>query len=187
MEMKIFENTFTPYEDLQILCMLFTSHITPHTTLGNEQCLKLLLGVCNTKDTNDLSISLTTIQGITVSITMHKCKFLYCKLQFFRLALAMVLKIWSMRRGVVYLKRIPVGSGTRNHLLYLPSCLVPTVYIFQVKNINQQMKFYHERNISLSEAESRKFKQLTRFGHPVTLSPKKGNRKITMSKFIELK
>jgi hypothetical protein len=36
MEMKIFENTFPPYEDLQILGMLFTSHITPHTTLGNE-------------------------------------------------------------------------------------------------------------------------------------------------------
>ncbi len=34
MEMKIFENTFPPYEDIQILHMLFTSHITPHTTLG---------------------------------------------------------------------------------------------------------------------------------------------------------
>jgi hypothetical protein len=36
MEMKIFENTFYPYEDLQILGMRFTSHIiiTPHTTLG---------------------------------------------------------------------------------------------------------------------------------------------------------
>ncbi len=33
---KIFENSFSPYEDLQILGMLFTSHITPHTTLGNE-------------------------------------------------------------------------------------------------------------------------------------------------------
>ncbi len=29
--MKIFENTFPPYEDLQILGMLFTFHITPHT------------------------------------------------------------------------------------------------------------------------------------------------------------
>jgi hypothetical protein len=29
--------------------LLFTSHNTPHITLGNEQCLKLLLGVCNTK------------------------------------------------------------------------------------------------------------------------------------------
>jgi hypothetical protein len=28
--------------------MLFTSHNTPHITLGNEQCVKLLLGVCNT-------------------------------------------------------------------------------------------------------------------------------------------
>ncbi len=36
MEMKIFENIFPPYEDLQTLGMLFTSHITPHTTLGNE-------------------------------------------------------------------------------------------------------------------------------------------------------
>jgi hypothetical protein len=36
MEMKIFENTFPPYEDLQILGILFTSYITLHTTLGNE-------------------------------------------------------------------------------------------------------------------------------------------------------
>jgi hypothetical protein len=37
MEMKIFDTTFPPYEDLKILGMLFTSHITPHTTtLGNE-------------------------------------------------------------------------------------------------------------------------------------------------------
>jgi hypothetical protein len=35
MEMKIFENTFPPYEDLQILGMFSTSHITPHTNLGN--------------------------------------------------------------------------------------------------------------------------------------------------------
>jgi hypothetical protein len=35
MEMKEFENTFPPYEDLQILGMLFTSHITLHT-IGNE-------------------------------------------------------------------------------------------------------------------------------------------------------
>ncbi len=33
MEMKIFETTFHPYEDLKILGMLFTSHITPRTTL----------------------------------------------------------------------------------------------------------------------------------------------------------
>ena len=38
--------------------MLFTSHITPHTTLGNEQCLQLLLGFCNTKERSDLFISL---------------------------------------------------------------------------------------------------------------------------------
>ncbi len=29
--------------------MLFTCHNTTHINLGNEQCLKLLLGVCNTK------------------------------------------------------------------------------------------------------------------------------------------
>jgi hypothetical protein len=34
MEMKIFESSFSPYEDLQILGMLFNSHMTPHTTLG---------------------------------------------------------------------------------------------------------------------------------------------------------
>jgi hypothetical protein len=39
--------------------LLFTSHITPHTTLGNEKCLKILLGVCNTKERGDLSISLS--------------------------------------------------------------------------------------------------------------------------------
>jgi hypothetical protein len=32
MEMKIFENIFPPHEDLQTLRMLFTSHITSHTT-----------------------------------------------------------------------------------------------------------------------------------------------------------
>jgi hypothetical protein len=34
--MKILENTFPPYEDLQILNMLFKAHVTPHITLGNE-------------------------------------------------------------------------------------------------------------------------------------------------------
>ncbi len=33
MEMKIFENTYPPYEDLQILGILFTSHFTPHTPI----------------------------------------------------------------------------------------------------------------------------------------------------------
>jgi hypothetical protein len=33
-EMKIFENSFRPNGDLQILGMLFTSNIPPHTTLG---------------------------------------------------------------------------------------------------------------------------------------------------------
>jgi hypothetical protein len=58
MEMKIFEDTFPPYDDLQILGILFTSYITPQTTLGNELSLKLLLGVCNTEERCDLSIFL---------------------------------------------------------------------------------------------------------------------------------
>jgi hypothetical protein len=35
--------------------MLFTYQNTPHITFGNEQCLKLLLGICNTKKSGDLS------------------------------------------------------------------------------------------------------------------------------------
>ncbi len=34
-EMKIVENSFPPYDDLQFLGMLLTYHIIPHTTLGN--------------------------------------------------------------------------------------------------------------------------------------------------------
>jgi hypothetical protein len=34
MEMKIFERSSPPYEDFQILDMLFISHIIPHSTLG---------------------------------------------------------------------------------------------------------------------------------------------------------
>jgi hypothetical protein len=41
MEMKIFENTLPPHENLHILDKLFTSHIIPHTTLGTEQSLAL--------------------------------------------------------------------------------------------------------------------------------------------------
>jgi hypothetical protein len=37
------------------LACFFTSHITPHTTPGYKQYLKLLLGVCNTKERGDLS------------------------------------------------------------------------------------------------------------------------------------
>jgi hypothetical protein len=59
--MKIFENTFPAYKDLQILVILFTSYITPHTTLSNELCLKLLLGFCNTEERCELSISLVVI------------------------------------------------------------------------------------------------------------------------------
>jgi hypothetical protein len=36
MQMKIFKDTLPPSEDLQILGMLSTSHITHHTTLSNE-------------------------------------------------------------------------------------------------------------------------------------------------------
>jgi hypothetical protein len=43
------KNGFPLYEDLKIHGMLFTSHNIPYITLLNEQCLKLLLGVCNTK------------------------------------------------------------------------------------------------------------------------------------------
>jgi hypothetical protein len=41
----VYEETtsFPPYEDLKIPDMLFTSQKTPHITLGNEQCLKLLM------------------------------------------------------------------------------------------------------------------------------------------------
>jgi hypothetical protein len=39
--MKIFESSFSPYDDTN-------SWVTPHTTIGNVQCLKLLLGVYNT-------------------------------------------------------------------------------------------------------------------------------------------
>ncbi len=38
--------------------MLFTSSNTTQINLGDEQCRKLLLGVCNTKKGGNLSISL---------------------------------------------------------------------------------------------------------------------------------
>ncbi len=44
MQMKIFENPF-PHVKTYKLCMLSTAHIIPDTTFGNEQCLKLSLGV----------------------------------------------------------------------------------------------------------------------------------------------
>ncbi len=53
-QVYIWRNSFSPYEDLKILDVLFTSHSTPHITLGNEQCLKLLLGVCSPKKRGDL-------------------------------------------------------------------------------------------------------------------------------------
>ncbi len=59
------ENTFPPLEDLQILGMPSTSHITSHTTLSNEWCLKLLLGVCNIVERGDLSISPDTPRQLT--------------------------------------------------------------------------------------------------------------------------
>ncbi len=51
-------NSFHSYEDLKIPDMHFTSQNTPHITLGNDQCLKFLPGVCNTKKRGDLSLSL---------------------------------------------------------------------------------------------------------------------------------
>jgi hypothetical protein len=54
-------NSFPPYEDLKIPDMLFTSHNTPHITLGNGQCLKLLLGVHKTRQlTTKQQFSLAT-------------------------------------------------------------------------------------------------------------------------------
>ncbi len=38
--------------------MLFTSPNTTQINFGDEQCRKLLLGVCNTKKRSDLSMSL---------------------------------------------------------------------------------------------------------------------------------
>ncbi len=51
-------NSFPPYEDLKIPDMHFASQNTPHVTLGNDQYLKVLQGVCNTKKRGDLSLSL---------------------------------------------------------------------------------------------------------------------------------
>ncbi len=47
--LHIGRNSFPSYEDVKILDMLFTFQNTPRITLGNEQCIKLLLVVCNTK------------------------------------------------------------------------------------------------------------------------------------------
>ncbi len=44
----------------------------PHTTLGNEQCLKLLLGVGNTTERGDLSISLIKILEEYVKSFLHE-------------------------------------------------------------------------------------------------------------------
>ncbi len=48
-------------------CVLLPNN-TPHITLGNEQCLKLILGVCNTKKRGDLTISLVTVEWYTGGI-----------------------------------------------------------------------------------------------------------------------
>ncbi len=55
--------------------MLFTSHNITHITHGTEQCLKLLLGVYNTKKRDDLSISLGIVYnykwiGFSVNILL---------------------------------------------------------------------------------------------------------------------
>ncbi len=47
--------------NIKIYDLLLTSHNTPHSTHGNEQCLKLLLGVFNTEKRGDLSLSLWPI------------------------------------------------------------------------------------------------------------------------------
>ncbi len=47
-------NSFRPYEDIKIHDILFSSHNSPHITLGNEQCLIFWLGVCNTKKRGDI-------------------------------------------------------------------------------------------------------------------------------------
>jgi hypothetical protein len=54
--------------------MLFTSQNTHHITLGNEQCLKLLLGVCNTKKRGDLSLSLGLIAFLHKNIRQRLYK-----------------------------------------------------------------------------------------------------------------
>jgi hypothetical protein len=66
MEMKIFESSFSPYEDLQILGMLFHFLHHLHTTLGNVKCLKLLLGVCKIEERGDLSLSVGVLYTVHV-------------------------------------------------------------------------------------------------------------------------
>jgi hypothetical protein len=48
--------------------LLFTSQNILDITLGNEECLKLLVGVCNTKKRGDLSLSLLfSLDNLSVS------------------------------------------------------------------------------------------------------------------------
>jgi hypothetical protein len=62
---------------------LFTFHKTPHITLGNEQCLKLLLGVCNTKRRGDLSLSLEGTVQIQKTLFIRYLSIIeYCNLLF---------------------------------------------------------------------------------------------------------
>jgi hypothetical protein len=52
------------YKDIKIHVILFSSRKnTPHITLGNDQCLQLLFGVCNTEERCDISISLELTNG----------------------------------------------------------------------------------------------------------------------------
>jgi hypothetical protein len=48
--------------------MLFTSRNTPHITLGSEQCLKLLLVVCNTKKKGDLWFTAGTRYELRINL-----------------------------------------------------------------------------------------------------------------------
>ncbi len=64
-QVNIYEETaFLHMQTKKIHDMLLTFHKTPHITLCNEQCLKLLLGVAALKRArSDLSLSLEgTIQ-----------------------------------------------------------------------------------------------------------------------------
>ncbi len=60
----------------KIYDMLFTFHNTTHITLGNEQCLKLLLGVFNIKKRGDLFLFLEGAVQIEKNI-IHSTPQLY--------------------------------------------------------------------------------------------------------------
>ncbi len=63
-QMYIYYGDKNIWKHLSSIWRLFASHITLHTIFGNE-CLKLLLGVCNIKERGDLSISLIITLDLT--------------------------------------------------------------------------------------------------------------------------